>query len=227
MTAQSYTKKRSQEQARSSPTSSSCMFSCKSPNSGTSGLPSTCWSHQRLYKLPSALKLPYNTILNNAVTQADDISFTSLSLSRVEPQWSHQTKLERKCIAHPPNTRQQVSFIDPAVAAFPSQDDALPSLQDRTLEPSPKRRRFQRRNSKTAAMLLSSLSEVLHDENYRQFTREEFPTQAQHENTNATTTTTTTAKTDEVLGGGLHIAEELVRQLQLRRQQKDLLFSNE
>ena len=72
-------------------------------------------------------------------------------------------------------------------------------------EPPAKRRRFQRRNSKTAAMLFSSMSSIIaadidgedEMENHHQVETPEDPWE-----------------------GGLEIAEELVRQLKLRRKKQ-------
>ena len=77
------------------------------------------------------------------------------------------------------------------------------------VEPMAKRRRFQRRNSKTAAMLFSSMSSIV---------------SAVPNTTHATEARDGSCKaakevTDDVWDGGLEIAEDLVRHLKLRRQQ--------
>jgi hypothetical protein len=69
-------------------------------------------------------------------------------------------------------------------------------------EPPQKRRRFQRRNSKTAAMLFSSMSSLVASD----FEEDEKKEETSH------------APDDSAWDGGLEIAEELVRQLKLRRQ---------
>lgn len=66
-----------------------------------------------------------------------------------------------------------------------------------TVEPPTKRRRFQRRNSKTAAMLFSSLSSI-NPSDYLDDDKSEEPV-------------------EDSWDGGLEIAEDLVRQLKLRR----------
>jgi hypothetical protein len=69
-------------------------------------------------------------------------------------------------------------------------------------EPPFKRRRFQRRNSKTAAMLFSSMSSIV--------------SSGVGDAKEATAEISRPA--DDAWDGGLEIAEELVRQLKLRRQ---------
>jgi hypothetical protein len=71
-------------------------------------------------------------------------------------------------------------------------------------EPPQKRRRFQRRNSKTAAMLFSSMASIV---------ATDFEDDKEEEET-----TTRQSSDDSAWDGGLEIAEELVRQLKLRRQ---------
>lgn len=70
-------------------------------------------------------------------------------------------------------------------------------------EPPAKRRRFERRNSKTAAMLFSSMSSIVASDLGDEDTKEERSSLAE--------------ETDDPWAGGLEIAEELVRQLKLRR----------
>jgi hypothetical protein len=69
-------------------------------------------------------------------------------------------------------------------------------------EPPFKRRRFQRRNSKTASMLFSSMSSIV----------------ASGLGDAKEPTAEVSRSADDAWDGGLEIAEELVRQLKLRRQ---------
>lgn len=69
-------------------------------------------------------------------------------------------------------------------------------------EPPMKRRRFQRRNSKTSAMLFSSMASIV---------AADLEAENEEESNDKATS-------DEPWGGGVEIAEELVRQLKLRRQ---------
>jgi hypothetical protein len=70
-------------------------------------------------------------------------------------------------------------------------------------EPPQKRRRFQRRNSKTAAMLFSSMASIVASDFEEEEDKKEEPSHSSD---------------DSAWDGGLEIAEELVRQLKLRRQ---------
>ena len=81
-------------------------------------------------------------------------------------------------------------------------------------EPPMKRRRFQRRNSKTAAMLLSSMqmSTLVPD------TLPDFSKNLADKAPNASDDT---SPSSDILDGGLEIAEDLVRQLKLRRRNHD------
>lgn len=69
------------------------------------------------------------------------------------------------------------------------------------IEPPTKRRRFERRNSKTAAMLFSSMSSIV----------------ASDFEDSSEKTTGSMDNIEDPFEGGLEIAEELVRQLKLRR----------
>ena len=85
----------------------------------------------------------------------------------------------------------------------------LSLYDDRTqgsMEPPPKRRRFQRRNSKTAAMLFSSISSIV---------ASDFEENPEKEDTSIKEESS--ESTEDPWEGGLEIAEELVRQLKLRR----------
>ena len=80
-------------------------------------------------------------------------------------------------------------------------------VKDPLAEPPMKRRRFQRRNSKTAAMLLSSMASIVAaDFDEPEEEKEQRPPKSNE------------SRDDEAWDGGLQIAEELVRQLKLRRQ---------
>jgi hypothetical protein len=70
-------------------------------------------------------------------------------------------------------------------------------------EPPLKWRRFQRRNSKTAAMMFSSMASIVSSD-LRDSSIDEKPKEAK--------------APEDSWEGGLEIAEELVRQLKLRRQ---------
>jgi hypothetical protein len=70
-------------------------------------------------------------------------------------------------------------------------------------EPPVKRRRFQRRNSKTAAMLFSSMASIVASD-FDEPEKEQEPKDR--------------STTEDSWDSGLEIAEELVRQLKLRRQ---------
>lgn len=75
-----------------------------------------------------------------------------------------------------------------------------------TNEPPSKRRRFQRRNSKTAAMLMCSMSSIIACD---------FDHTSEQED--ASNSQGSVQNTEDPWEGGLEIAEELVRQLKLRR----------
>mmetsp|Transcript_122136 Transcript_122136/g.182445 ORF Transcript_122136/g.182445 Transcript_122136/m.182445 type:complete len:117 (+) Transcript_122136:1-351(+) len=77
------------------------------------------------------------------------------------------------------------------------------AIAEEPAEPPMKRRRFQRRNSKTAAMLFSSMSSIVSAD--LEAEKEETPDKID-------------VPSGEPWDSGLEIAEELVRQLKLRRQ---------
>eukprot|EP00538_Stauroneis_constricta_P004901 CAMPEP_0119561348 /NCGR_PEP_ID=MMETSP1352-20130426/17282_1 /TAXON_ID=265584 /ORGANISM="Stauroneis constricta, Strain CCMP1120" /LENGTH=245 /DNA_ID=CAMNT_0007609525 /DNA_START=99 /DNA_END=836 /DNA_ORIENTATION=+ len=124
----------------------------------------------------------------------------------------------------PPLDRRRVSFEIPNSSYMTAQ------------EPPQKRRRFQRRNSKTAAMLFSSMAKEIavcsnnnsnnssgvktsHDDGPKtvEMMTSEPHQQHQHQQMPSQPATTTTSEKDSAWDGGLEIAEELVRQLKLRR----------
>jgi hypothetical protein len=79
------------------------------------------------------------------------------------------------------------------------------------MEPPAKRRRFQRRNSKTAAMLFSSISSIVASD------VEEKP-----EKEGTLINEASSENNEDPWKGGVEIAEELVRQLKLRRKSASL-----
>jgi len=96
-----------------------------------------------------------------------------------------------------------------AATAAVSSDLPLTSNYDdqATAEPPAKRRRFQRRNSKTAAMLFSTMSSI----NPADFLDDERSSSGKEEES-----------IEDSWDAGLEIAEDLVRQLKLRRISKTL-----
>jgi hypothetical protein len=132
-------------------------------------------------------------------------SLTSIMSSR---QTTHKF-MHKKFAYEIMGYRNSVSFEMPKPTCVPQSISSEPPVTPSSSceEPPMKRRKFQRRNSQTAAMLFSSLASFAEDPDFALETREE--------------TCNETAKTGEespCWDGGLEIAEELVRQLKLRRQ---------
>lgn len=100
--------------------------------------------------------------------------------------------------------------------------DATPDDSDSTLvrvadeEPLNKKRRFQRRNSKTPAMLLALNSPILLQLDFLEDLKEE--EKERRDAAAASSTDTNPFLTKDSWDGGLEIAEELVKHLQKRRQ---------
>ena len=181
------------------------------------GLPSLMkLSSIRSYKMPSNMSLPYDTSNNDMKYPLSEASLASLLASRR----SHMHRMKQRLASEMPFAlSRQVSFgssttndsdntsMDTSNSSTESMEAApLPQPHHHeppacTEEPAPKRRRFQRRNSKTPAMLMSSLQ------------RASDVVVAGDDDGDKPATTTTSS-----LDGGLEIAQELVRQLQLRRQ---------
>mmetsp|Transcript_26150 Transcript_26150/g.48778 ORF Transcript_26150/g.48778 Transcript_26150/m.48778 type:complete len:196 (+) Transcript_26150:303-890(+) len=153
---------------------------------------------KRSLKMPAGMKLPYTP--SSLVT---DASLASWMVSR---QNSLQKMNEKLYTEMPTSLTRQVSF-SPSTEHRQRQRE-----EDQSEEPPPKRRRFQRRNSKTAAMLFSALSNVvpsdLETPSVSAVSHHDSETRKSHESSSQKSS----------LDGGLEIAEELVRQLKLRRQ---------
>jgi len=84
---------------------------------------------------------------------------------------------------------------------------------DAAPEPSLKRRRFERRNSKTPAMLMKEIDKTLKSFDFTSLTQND-------DDKNNGDTRDKTSPSDPEWDGGLEIAEELVKQLQSRRQRR-------
>ncbi|KAG7365998.1 hypothetical protein IV203_028668 [Nitzschia inconspicua] len=165
------------------------------------GLPShASFVRMRSYKMPSSMILQYNTSGDSSTSLPSLLSSSKrAALFRMKHHCAGDLELRMKHVG--------VSF--PRSSSSGSSPHP-PVLQDETQEPPAKRRRFQRRNSKTAAMLLSSLNEIaVHDCVGDQIV----PAISEHE-------PSPSDYTDHILDGGLQIAQELVRTLQLQRQTK-------
>jgi hypothetical protein len=111
------------------------------------------------------------------------------------------------------------------------EDDSAPAARQQDNEcttdthpPANKRRRFQRRNSKTPAMLLAMNSPLLLQLDFLEDKKDQekdffsgFNPALPPSMSSATDTSTTESKVAESWDGGLEIAEELVKHLQKRR----------
>jgi hypothetical protein len=150
----------------------------------------------RSYRLPSSMQLPYST---------DKISFklSDSSLKSFVPssRISHLYRMHEKFAEELQlSLTRQVSFTSKDI-----EKEELSTSQhvEHCNDPPPKRRRFQRRNSKTPAMMLSTLSDLcasdLEGDSFHSHTSSE-------------------GSISHNSDSGLEIAEELVRQLQLRRE---------
>lgn len=118
-----------------------------------------------------------------------DYGYGDYSLSTIMSARRSSLHLMQKKFADEIEERRKVNF-------------ASTEKSDPADEPPQKRRRFQRRNSKTAAMLFSSMASIVASD----FEEEEKKPE------------TSRVSDDSAWDGGLEIAEELVRQLKLRRQ---------
>ena len=108
----------------------------------------------------------------------------------------------------------------PEKEPMPTSESRVVAGEDESDERASKRRRYQRRNSKTPAMLMAMNSPLLLHLDFFEDKKEE----ERKKNKNATTTTPVAPSPSihrlpkDTWGGGLEIAEELVKHLQKRRQ---------
>jgi len=107
----------------------------------------------------------------------------------------------------------------PEKEPMPTVESRVVAGEEESDERARKRRRYQRRNSKTPAMLMAMNSPLLLHVDFFEEKKEE----ERKKNQNATTINTTPVAPSpsipkDTWGGGLEIAEELVKHLQKRRQ---------
>uniref|UniRef100_A0A7R9WS52 Uncharacterized protein n=1 Tax=Craspedostauros australis TaxID=1486917 RepID=A0A7R9WS52_9STRA len=149
------------------------------------------------------------------------------SVHRLQLQQQHQQQLYPH--QHSRQSRPQPQHLDASQALHQRRRVSFEMPDSSYLaspEPPQKKRRFQRRNSKTAAMLFSAMaassmaahqaqttSPQMTDEN--EFAKQSSIPQAPTNTTQGPSPSA--ASTDETWDGGVEIAEELVRQLKLRR----------
>ena len=141
---------------------------------------------------PSKMMLPLKPL---------DLSSRSLASLMTSRRSSLQSMHKKFAFELSQQQRRTVSFGE-----MPLHTPSEPSSEP--CEPPLKRRRFQRRNSKTAAMLLTSMSSIIASD----FEKEEQEPQQESE------PKTISTNEDNPWDGGLEIAEDLVRHLKLRRQ---------
>jgi hypothetical protein len=169
----------------------------------------------RSYKMPASMKLPYDP-----QSPMGDPSSQYLE-SFLASRRANLFKLRQQFAADLALTQPKNVDFAP-VMSDASLNTEPPSLRDEAQEPLPKRRRFQRRNSKTPAMLLNSLSDILgkYDDDDDDNCETEPCSKPPKLDSSSSNSDPNTIR-DQVLGGSLKIAEELVRQLQLRKHRNE------
>jgi hypothetical protein len=183
----------------------------------------------RSYKMPASMKLPYTPSSLKSCYSMTDSGSSLASLMIARKQILHRMNVRFAMATELPALSRQVSHSSDELLINntnnnndrkrsqeqdkydygydePTSKNGASSLQ----EPPFKRRRFQRRNSKTPAMLLSGLSDLISSYDF------------DGDNNNTSTQTQVTPPSSPLLSAagddGLQIAQDLVRQLQLRRQ---------
>lgn len=151
--------------------------------------------------MPHSMRLPYDEV--------DDPSTRYLE-SFLASRRTNLLKKRQQLEADLPFSMRQVNIA--AVSTDATSSTEPQSLRDEIQEPVPKKRRFQRRNSKTPAMLLNSLSDILG----KCDDCETMPSKPV-----SLESSSAYSARDQVLERGLQIAQELVRQLKLRKQRKE------
>lgn len=166
----------------------------------------------RCYTMPSSMKLPYcDTKTKNTMTNPDSLeslmAARRASLLRMQRLFAAQLHSS----STPPQQKPHVNF-----AAFTASPTASTTTDQ---EPPTKKRRFQRRNSKTPAMLLSSLNDIMGGrwEGMTNIDDNTDVSSSNKEHHDFSFSSSCGRSRDEILEGGVQIAEELVRTMQLRR----------